>query len=275
MDFAVESGHKVIVIWGSGVILGDLEVFVTRLRSQAGENGNVTMENVERLAMSCHPTSKFDLALLGVLTGSVEIHSSEVLAEVARIIKPGGRLVLREPISDMGSSTSNPRSNCQRATTALLFAGFTSIIQTKSASTNTVFEITAKKPDFEIGSSVPLKLPATSKAPSKKVWLLDAVDTDVELMDSDLLLDESDLKKPDPSSLKVCGTTGKKKACKNCSCGLAEELEAEKKVNVVTTPTVKSSCGSCYLGDAFRCASCPYMGMPAFKPGERVLLSTD
>lgn len=39
----------------------------------------------------------------------------------------------------------------------------------------------------------------------------------------------------------VCGTTGKRKACKDCSCGLAEELEAEMKKD---TSGAKSSCGS-------------------------------
>ena len=30
---------------------------------------------------------------------------------------------------------------------------------------------------------------------------------------------------------RVCGTTGKRKACKDCSCGLREELDAGKEVN--------------------------------------------
>ncbi len=68
----------------------------------------------------------------------------------------------------------------------------------------------------------------------------------------------------------------KKKACKNCSCGRAEiearaETEAEAK-QLLESGAVQSSCGSCYLGDDFRCDSCPYRGLPPFKPGDKVLL---
>jgi len=109
----------------------------------------------------------------------------------------------------------------------------------------------------------------TSNGSAKK-WTISGNDDDDELIDDDELLDEKDMIKPDPESLKVCGTTGKRKACKDCSCGLAEELEGEKPK---PDPNVKSSCGSCYLGDAFRCSGCPYLGTPAFKPGEKVILS--
>lgn len=67
-----------------------------------------------------------------------------------------------------------------------------------------------------------------------------------------------------------CAT--KKKACADCSCGrkeLEEEyVEPEAVKAAITQATVTSSCGSCYLGDAFRCGTCAYVGLPAFDPSE-------
>lgn len=40
----------------------------------------------------------------------------------------------------------------------------------------------------------------------------------------------------------MCGTTGKRKACKDCSCGLAEELATEGEPKNPEPKT--SSCGS-------------------------------
>jgi len=73
-----------------------------------------------------------------------------------------------------------------------------------------------------------------------------------------------------------CST--KPRACKNCSCGRKEKEDKgdpEELMKALERGDIKSECGNCYLGDAFRCASCPYKGLPAFKPGDKVKLDVD
>ncbi|GAB1315139.1 electron carrier [Madurella fahalii] len=120
---------------------------------------------------------------------------------------------------------------------------------------------------------------------------LDAEDDD-DVIDEDTLLTEEDLRRPIQQPPECQPQPGKKRrACKDCTCGLASRLEAEDKARRekadkdlgsmklksedlneldFTVQGKTGSCGSCYLGDAFRCSDCPYIGLPAFKPGEEV-----
>ncbi|KAL3285291.1 hypothetical protein HHI36_019401 [Cryptolaemus montrouzieri] len=176
--------------------------------------------------------------------------TNELASQLLSISKPGSKLVIQSDSSELDF--------------LLKTNGFVNLNQEKDSIT------ICEKPTYQLGSSARIDL---KKSPA--VWKIDDDNEEDELIDSDQLLDEDDLKRPDPTTLKVCGTTGKRKACKNCSCGLAEELADEAKSGKVvdTTDAPKSSCGNCYLGDAFRCASCPYLGMPAFKPGEKIQLT--
>lgn len=132
------------------------------------------------------------------------------------------------------------------------------------------------------------------KASKKALWTLTSSPSTPSI-DANQLLTEADKKRPEacePVSKGSAANGGgprRKKACKNCTCGLAE-LEAEElrssKVVMLdgivdgeakeveqeqaererlagaarAAPKATSSCGSCFLGDAFRCASCPYLG---------------
>ncbi|KAI0012261.1 Fe-S cluster assembly protein dre2 [Xylariaceae sp. FL0662B] len=123
-------------------------------------------------------------------------------------------------------------------------------------------------------------------------------DDDDELIDEDTLLTEDDLNKPLAIPAECIPKIGKRqRACKDCTCGLAQKIAAEDEakrkdadakletlrlgaddLNEVdfTVQGKVGSCGNCSLGDAFRCDGCPYIGLPAFKPGEEVrLLNND
>ncbi|KAI1364343.1 cytokine-induced anti-apoptosis inhibitor 1, Fe-S biogenesis-domain-containing protein [Xylaria arbuscula] len=143
-------------------------------------------------------------------------------------------------------------------------------------------------------------VPVPKKQPTVTLQLEDDLDgfddDDDEIIDENTLLTEEDINQTIQPPAECIPKIGKRRrACKDCTCGLAAKLEAEDKarrdkadsdLNVLKLGaddlddleldfTVKGkvgSCGSCSLGDAFRCADCPYLGLPAFKPGEEVTI---
>lgn len=242
----VQENNQVLYIW-NGTVNTDIEKEVNQLKTIP--NVKVNVENADRVQLADFSKSQFDVILANVSTGNTEL-----ITHLLKVVKPKGKVVFKDDSIPHETTCSN-----------LLLSGFINI----TALENNM--VVGEKPNYEIGSAAKLNFGA-NKAKAAAVWKLDVDDED-EQIDADELLDEEDKLKPTAESLRVCGTTGKRKACKDCSCGLAEELEAETKNSAIQNNTPKSSCGSCYLGDAFRCASCPYLGMPAFKPGEKILLS--
>jgi hypothetical protein len=130
-------------------------------------------------------------------------------------------------------------------------------------------------------------------------WKSESVVAD-DLIDEDDLL--KDIAQVEPGSLLLpavgegeCGPA--KKACKNCVCGRAEQEAAgasqSKKLSfaesgalevdangrsVIDTARLKAAaggCGSCSLGDAFRCAGCPSKGLPAYSVGDKIVIDLE
>lgn len=134
-----------------------------------------------------------------------------------------------------------------------VFAGFSVVLEASGSSPQEATHLEIMKPEYSSGSKAPLQQ-------TGKVALNFGDLHETDLIDEDSLLDSSDAQLPSYSeSGGDCST--KRRACKNCSCGRAEREAG----NVDTGDAApKSACGNCHKGDAFRCATCPYLGQPAF-----------
>jgi hypothetical protein len=148
--------------------------------------------------------------------------------------------------------------------------------------------ITAQKPGYVPGTSFSLKTKSLNRTAAKKaLWTSSSPSS--PMIDAESLLTPADKARPVPTCEPVSvSTPRRKKACKGCTCGLAELEEEEQKTSKVVlldgsidgearvvaqdekqrlinaakaAPKATSSCGSCFLGDAFRCAGCPYLGI--------------
>ncbi|XP_039032543.1 anamorsin homolog [Hibiscus syriacus] len=205
-------------------------------------------------------SSYVDMAIL--TSRSIEVPFDELYSEIFRVLTPGGKLVVYQTFESETKEVETVLSAVERK---LLLAGFLDAEHFQLAQ---IVGIKAKKPSWKIGSSFAIK--KSAKNPMKI-----QMDDDSDLIDEDSLLTEEDLKKPQLPTVGDCEVGSTRKACKNCTCGRAEQEEKVQKLDLTADQlnNPQSACGNCGLGDAFRCSTCPYKGLPPFKLGEKVSLS--
>jgi hypothetical protein len=239
-------------------------------------NGSSTLYTIDNILQLVgkpgEPASaSFDEA---IVFGST-IPTDDVQGEIFRLLKSKGTLTLDGCLSE----------GCDVAGLFLdlKIQGF---VNMSVSSTPVGPTLLCCKPDWEVGAAASIQLPVppasatiqvSATSSSTSAWKFGASDlADTDLVDEDELMDDGlVLKKKEPMD---CGAdaSGKKRACKNCSCGLAEEEAAAAAAGLIVAASTapKSACGNCSKGDAFRCAGCPFLGKPAFEPGmEKVVLS--
>uniref|UniRef100_A0ACD5WMD8 Uncharacterized protein n=1 Tax=Avena sativa TaxID=4498 RepID=A0ACD5WMD8_AVESA len=200
-----------------------------------------------------------------------ESFGDQLVAEISRVLKAGGTVLVQ---SFTASSDHKPNNYIERQ---LLMGGFVEVQSKSTGSHDGVQSVTIKsrKPSWSMGSSSPLKKAIKQALPETEID-----DDGDELIDKDSLLTQDDLKKlqrPVVGGCEMGATKKARKACKNCSCGRAEAEQKVEKLGLtaeqIDNPV--SACGSCGLGDAFRCGTCPYRGLAPFKLGQKVTLSNN
>lgn len=211
---------------------------------------------------------------------SSEQLSPETLANFFDLLKPGGRLGIFVLLKKGGGEEDSSAMQ-KEVSKRLTLEGFEEVVSEQtSVSGTSATKVSGRKPKWERGVTFSLGEKKTKKTTVSKAsaWEEDEDDRD-EMIDEDALLTEKDKSKPTAEGEGV-GCPPTRKPCKDCTCGRKEEEEMKEnatpassvvKMDLENDPndeTFKSACGNCALGDAFRCAGCPYLGQPAFKEND-------
>ncbi|PFH33559.1 cytokine induced apoptosis inhibitor 1 family protein [Besnoitia besnoiti] len=226
---------------------------------QAGQNGSAIGAVYDGVLI-------LDLGKNGSAENATRVAMQTFAKAVCTAAAPGGFIVLAGKSTD-GEQTRRlmRRLLTYEGLVSALDAEVASFVGEKLKGLDTPVEWTGKKPTWAAGAAERI-----SGASANGTTQMDADG----LIDESTLIDPTESYQPLGKDRSSCAS--RPKACANCTCGRKEAEEAaekEERRKKLESGEIRSSCGNCYLGDAFRCAGCPYRGMPAFKPGEKVALA--
>jgi hypothetical protein len=190
------------------------------------------------------PAESLDVLVVGE---GASASNDALWASALHALVPGGTLFAKFPAGISINET--------QVKDLLVLSGFVSATTSLGAGG---LVMQAARPSWKPALALPL---AKKKKKQEQAW---------ELVDEESLLE-------DDCAGTLTGTGNdlapvvKKKACKNCSCGLKELESAPVRLDVAPDNINEDArgCGSCAKGDAFRCGDCPYLGLPTFTPGTK------
>lgn len=171
-------------------------------------------------------------------------------------------------------SSSNEKASLEPIHTSLLLSGLKATSEEHCPSHDIILHVERKARTST--QSRPLQNLNRNKNTEQLNDVMKNVDDD-DLIDEDDLLSGNDAFQPpniDPNQQKKnIDDCGGRQPCDNCTCGRAEgKMPQQEKLTDEELLQKSSACGNCPKGDAFRCASCPFLGKPAFQPGEEHLV---
>jgi len=232
-------------------------------------------KTADEIASSKNGLVKASLEKLDVIVDGSELgtmYNPMELANWAPFLSPSS------VVSIQVQGANNGKIDLQPINTSFLLAGLIGASERREPDGSRVLTATKRKFAPKV-SAAPLRKKKNIVTLNLDNFGMDDDDDDADMIDEDGLLEDNMLAPPPAMNDQSAKDDGcaVRKPCDNCSCGRAETYAAEQAIGgagVDTQPEPKrtaassSACGKCNMGDAFRCASCPFLGKPAFKSGE-------